>query len=337
MLRRSLFWGIALLVITSGVTLAGDDLGFLPFLLTLVGGLALGHAFVARTFGMQPERAGAAVHVVVALLLAGAIIVVVEFGAPWVSTLPAGGRQVLFVLQMAAIPAAGWIWLALISRVTNLISRRDAARRPVPVLRTWEREGDGDGSGLRFDAVEMRMRSLTLAIIALVVPAGLAAFLLLVVFDDIVMHIGARFAIIALGAALGLPLYAAFAGVMRRRALPCAVAFGNDELRVSVGGATDRIAYTDLQHLLWRPRSDYARVEVRGGGVDRSLITGVVRPPRGFLAELPPLPRRVFRRLELEGLVIERSRRDETVTFSRPGTDSPSARAPGGRRSSSRS
>lgn len=337
MLRRPIVWGAVLLAVALAVTLAGDDLGFFPFLLMLVSGLLIGHAFVAHTFRMTPPRNGTVLHLAVAIVLAAALVVVIEVGGPWLSSLPDAWRAVVVVLQMAAIPAAGWIWLGLISRVTDLLSRRDAAKHPAAILRTWEREESGDGSGLRFEAVEMRMRSLTVAIIALVVPAGLVAFLLLVVFDDIIMHVGTRFAIVGLGVVLGLPLYAGFMRILRRRAVPCAVAFGNDEVRVTVDGATERIAFVDLEHLLWRPRSEYARLEIRGGDVDRSLIAGLVRPPRGILPELPPVPRRVHRRLELAGLTEERSRRDETVTFSRPGTRSPSEPARGARRSSSTS
>ncbi|MFK0403749.1 hypothetical protein ACIQTT_15585 [Microbacterium sp. NPDC090225] len=336
MLRRPLFWGVVLLAAALAATLAGDDLSFFPFLLMLVGGWCFGFAFVGLTLRMPP-RTGVPLHVGVAIVLAALMIVVVEFAGPWLATLHEPVRGVVVVLQMAAIPAAGWIWLGLLSRVTSAVSRRDAAKRPAPVPRTWERAESGDGSELHVDAVEMRMRALTLAMIGMIVPAGLVAFALMVVFDDLAMRLGPRIVIIALGLLVGLPVYFAFTSVARRRSLPSVIAFGNDELRVTVGSVPHRIRYRDVDHLLWRPRSDYARIEVRADDVDLSLLLGLVKPPRGVERGLPDLPKRVFRRLELAGLAVDRSRRDEVVTFSRPGTRSSSAPARDARRSATRS
>lgn len=183
----------------------------------------------------------------------------------------------------------------------------------------------------------MRMRALTLAITGTVLPAGLVAFVLMIVFDDLAMSLGPRIVIVALGLIVGLPVYVVFTAVARRRSVPTVIAFGNDELRLAVGSVDHRIAYRDLDHLLWRPRSDYARIEVRADGVDLSLLLGLVKPLRGVERGLPDLPKRVFRRLELAGLSVERSRRDEVVTFTRPGTRSPSAPGRDARRSATRS
>ena len=336
MLRRPLFWGVVLLAAALAATLAGDDLSFFPFLLMLVGGWCFGFAFVGFTLRM-PNRTGVPLHIGVAVVLAALMIVVVEFAGPWLATLPEPVRAVVVVLQMAAIPAAGWIWLGLLSRVTSAVSRRDAAKRPAPVLRTWERAPSGDGSELRVDAVEMRMRALTLAIVGMILPAGLVAFVLMVVFDDLAMRLGPRIVIIALGLLVGLPVYFVFTASARRRSVPTVIEFGNDELRLTVGPVHHRVPYRDLDRLLWRPRSDYARIEVRAEGVDLSLLLGLVTPPRGVERGLPDLPKRVFRRLELAGLSVDRSRRDEVVTFSRPDTRSSSAPGRDARRSATRS
>ncbi|MFF7293351.1 hypothetical protein ACFY9N_12560 [Microbacterium sp. NPDC008134] len=336
MLRRPIFWGTALLAVAVVVTLAGDDLSFFPFLLMLVGGWCFGYSFVGSTLRM-PARIGMPLHIGAAVVLAALIVVVVEFAGPWLATLPQGARAVLLVLQMAALPAAGWIWLGLISRVTSAIARRDAAKRPAPVPRTWERAANGDGSEVRVRAVQMRMRALTLAIVGMVVPAGLVAFVLMIAFDDLAMRLGPRIVIIALGLLIGLPVYFVFTALARRRAVSCTLAFGDDEFRLAVGAERYVVAYRDLERLLWRARSDYARVEVRAPGVDLSLLVGIVKPPRGVEGGLPAVPKRVFRRLELAGLAVERTRRDDVVVFTRPGTRSPSEPARGARRSASRS
>jgi hypothetical protein len=226
-------------------------------------------------------------------------------------------RAVVVVLQIAAGPAAGWIWLGLLSRLTDLIGRRDAKRRPPPAAPEWEREEGRDGSGVEFTALDLRMGTLTLAIVGVVLVVGLAGTALLIAFDDAVMRVGARLAIILVGVLVGLPVYLLLRGALRRRTLSCGVAFGTDELRIRAGTATHRIPFRHLQHLVWRTRSDYARIEVRGAGVDLSLIAGLAAPSPGRTGELPALPRRVFRRLELAGMRVERSRRDEVVTFRR--------------------
>jgi hypothetical protein len=318
LVRNPLLWGAALLLAAIGFTVAGDDLSFFPFLLMLVGGWCFGFAFVNATLGMVPARNGAVLHLGVAIVLGALVAFVAEFGGALLEPLPAAVRGVAVVLQMAAIPAAGWIWLALIGRVTDFFARRDAKKKPVPVTPDWEREESGDGSVVRFPGIELRMRSLTQAIVAIVVVFGLLGVAALIALDDIVMRMGPRIAILLLGIVVGLPVYLAFTAMLRRRTQQCTVAFGNDELRVRVGEARYTIPFRELELLRWRTRSDYARVEVRGGsGVDLSVVTGITKPPRGFSAELPPLPRRVHRRLELAGLTLEKSRREEVITFRR--------------------
>ena len=317
LVRNPLLWGAVLLLAAIGFTLAGDDLSFFPFLLMLVGGWCFGFSFVNATLGMVPARNGAALHVGVAVVLGAVMIFVTEFGGDLIEPLPESARAVIVVLQMAAIPATGWIWLGVIGRVTDLFARRDAKKRPPPVTPGWEREESGDGSLVRFPGIELRMRALTRAIVAIIAVVGLLGVALLIALDDVVMRMGPRIAIILMGVVIGLPAYLLLTAVLRRRTAPCAVAFGNDELRVRVGDALHRIPFRELEYLRWRCRSDYARIEVRGAGVDLSLFTGLAKPPQGFSAELPALPKRVFRRLELAGLTVEKSRRDEAITFRR--------------------
>lgn len=315
--RVPLLVGTILLLAAIGVTLLGDDLSFFPFLLMLIGGWCFGFAFVNATMEMVPARNGAILHVGVAVVLGAMVAFVIEFGGDLLDPLPETVRGIAVVLQMAAIPATGWIWLGLIGRVTDLFARRDAKKRPPPVTPQWEREESGDGSIVRFPAVELRMRVLTRAIVVIVAVGGLFAVVLMIALDDIVMRMGPRIVIILMGVVVGLPLYLVFTAILRRRTLQCTVAFGNDHLRVRVGSAMHTIPFRDLELLRWRTRSDYARIEVRGAGADLSLITGIAKPPRGFSAELPPLPRRVYRRFELAGLSLEKSRRDEVITFRR--------------------
>ncbi|WEK60422.1 MAG: hypothetical protein P0Y60_14035 [Candidatus Microbacterium colombiense] len=315
--RYPLILGSTLLLAAIGFTVAGDDLSFFPFLMMLVGGWCFGFAFVNRTMDMVPVRGGVVLHVAVAVGLAALLVIVLEFAGDMLSTFPDAARAVVVVLQMAAIPAAGWIWLGLLARVSDLFTRRDAKKPPPPVPPEWERDETGDGSIVKFPALELRMRRLTQMIVVIVVVAGGVTTALLIVLDDVVMRLGARLAILLVGVVIALPVYLVFTAVLRRRTASCSVAFGNDELRVTVGETLHVIAFRDLQHLRWRCRSDYARLELRGPDVDLSLVAGLAKPPAGFSAELPALPRRVFRRLELAGLAMTKERRGEVVTFTR--------------------
>lgn len=326
LVRTSLVVGTVLLLAAIGFTLLGDDLSIFPFLLMLVGGWCFGFAFVNATLGMVPARNGAILHLGVAIVLGAVLAFVVEFGGDLIEPFPDEVRGIAVVLQLAAIPATGWIWLALISRVTDLFGRRDAKKRPSPLAPEWEREESGDGSIVRFPAVELRVRTLTQAIVGITVVGGLLGVALVIALDDIVMRMGPRMMILFLGITVALPVYLVFTAILRRRTVPCTVAFGNDELRVGVGDELHRIPFRELEFLRWRCRSDYARIEVRGAGADLSLFAGLAKPPRGFSAELPALPRRVYRRLELAGFTLEKARRGEVITFRGP--SEPASRAP---------
>ncbi|CAH0171622.1 hypothetical protein [Microbacterium foliorum] len=315
--------GVGLLVAAIAWTLAGGDLDFFPFLLMLLGGFGIAFSFVNATMEMRPARVGVIVHVVVAAALAATVLVMIEFdGAELLADLPEPARAIALVLQIAAGPATGWILLGLLSRVTDLFRRRDTEKRPAPVAPVWQREYTADGSGVDFPAVPLRMRTLTMAIVVIVVVVGLAGTALLIALDGAGMLFGPRIAVIVVGAGLALPVYLVLLAVTRRRTLVCAVAFGDDELRIRAGASTHRILFRDLQTLVWRTRSDYARIEVQGttaegAAVDLSLIAGLAKAPAGRTSELPAVPRRVFRRLELAGMTVQRTRRDEVVTFRR--------------------
>lgn len=326
LVHNPLVWGAVLLLVAIWFTLAGDDLSFFPFLLMLVGGWCFGFAFVNATLGMVPARNGAILHVGVAVVLGALVAFVIEFGGDLLDPFPEWVTGIAVVLQLAAIPAAGWIWLGIIGRITDLFARRDAKKRPPLVSSDWEREASGDGSIVRFPAIELRLHTLTQAIVAIVVVVGLFGVAILIALDDIVMRMGPRIAIVLMGIVVGLPVYLVFTAILRRRTQACTVAFGNDELRVRVGDEVHTIHFRELEFLRWRCRSDYARIEVRGAGVDLSLFAGLAKPPRGVSAELPALPRRVYRRLELAGLALENTRRGEVITFRGP--SEPASRPP---------
>ena len=329
LVSSSLTWGLVLLAAASALTLATGDLDILQLLLMLVGGWCFGFAFVNAT--MRMPRNGAVLHIAVAVVLGALMIFITEYDGRLIEPLPEAVRGIFVVLWMAAIPATGWIWLGLLGRITDALTRRERKNAPVRVAPEWERDEQGDGSFVQFAAIEMRLRHLTIAIVGIVVVVGLLELAILIWLGDVVLNLGPRMLIIVIGLILCLPAYLVLTAVLRRRTQRCTIAFGNDEVRIGVGAKASVIRHSDLEYLRWRGRSDYARVEIRGAGVDLSLFTGIAKAPAGRTAELPPLPRRVFRRLELAGLIVEKSRRDEVITFRRAVGTLPGEKYPGRR------
>lgn len=310
--------GAALLAGAVGWTLASGDLGFFGFLMMLIGGWAVAFAFVNATLEMRPPALGAVVHGGVAAALTVLMYWLIEHGKEPIAALPETARAVAVVLQIAAGPAIGWIWLGLLSRITSVFQRRDVARRPARVAPVWQRDESGDGSVVEVAAIQARLRVITTWIVATVLVGGFGCVILLIALDDVALQAGPKIAVIVVGAVIALPAYLLFLAVVRRRTVSCSVAFGNDELGIRTDSVVHTIAFPQIERLVWRTASDYARVEVVGAGVDLSLIVGLAKAGAGRTAELPVLPRRVFRRLERAGLVVERGRRDDIVTFRRP-------------------
>lgn len=321
LLGNPLVWATVLLATAWGLTWGGDDLGFWSFLCMILGGWCVGVAVVSATDAMRPARIGLAVHAGVAVVLGLGMSVLVMHAGEVLSGLPTPVRAVLLVLQIAAAPAVCWIWLGLLARLIAPLGRRRAISTATAVAPEWARDPGGDGSGIEIRAIPIRMRVIAAAIVGVVLVLAAAGTALLIAVDDAVMRMGPRLAIIAIGVLVGLPAYLVLTAILRRRTITCAVTFGRDELRLRIGDEWRVIPYRDLRELVWRTRSDYARVEVRGGGVDVSLVVGLAKPSPGRTAELPELPRRVLRRLQQEGMVVDRPRRDGPVTLRRAGRD----------------
>lgn len=307
--------GVVLLVAAFIAMLITNDLGIVQLLLMLVGGWCLGFAFVNLTFRMRRNRLF--LHIAGAIVISAEGFAMIEFGGPLLAALPEPAGAALVVVQMAGITAVGWIWLGLLGRATDALTRRERRNAPTRSAPEWERDESGDGSFVSVRAIELRMHQIVLAIIAVVLVVSGAGLALLIAFDDSVSHLGPRLSIVLIGIVLGFPAYAVISAVLRRRTEECTIAFGNDEVRITVGATASVVRFSDLEHLRWRCDSDYARVELRGSGVDLSLFTGLAKAAPGRTAQLPPLPRRVFTRLEQAGLVVARSRRGDVVTFSR--------------------
>lgn len=301
---------------------ANGDFAFPGFLATLVAGWLCGFWFVGRTLETREPWHGAVTHAAVAIALVPAMIAMVEL-LP--GLLPSGAVSATFaVVQMAVVPAAGWIWITLIGRISSL-ARRPADR--TPAVPAWE--SDGQGTVLRFTAVPVTMARLRWLVAAATAAAGIAAALALIATGDLAERLGARIVIIVFGVALALPAYLLVVRTLRRRTVPCSVRLVRDRMRIEIGATVHEFAIRELDLLRWRTDGDTAGVEVRAPGVDVSLIVGVARPAPGIAAQLPPLSGRMIRVLSGSRLVSEGSRHGVTTLL--PPRDADRARRRSGR------
>lgn len=280
---------------------------FPPYLLTLLTGWLCGFAFVGFTLGMARKPWGVALHVLGALVT-GALLSWVTFADSSVlKDLPGTARSLLLFVQLGAIPGVAWIWLALLGRVTVLASKPAKGAKPPRITPGWE--ATRKGTQVRFSAIPMPMRTFTVIIAAVVLVVGALVVILLSTVDWFLKTGSAQVIILVVGVVFALPAYTLFRSIVGRTTIPCSISFNEDCLRVEAGHEASVVPYSELERLIWRCDSDYARVEVQGGGHDISLIVGVARMPNSVLPQLPPLSQRTLARLAQAGFEVQRTRR----------------------------
>ncbi|MDQ1128714.1 hypothetical protein [Microbacterium sp. SORGH_AS_0888] len=301
--RHPLSWAA---VCATGAAILAPGLGLdLPvYLLILASGFLCGYWFVGLTLRDARPRRGLLVHVIVAVLLVPLFVLLVEVMP---GLLPRGApRTALAFVSMGVVPAAGWIWLGLISRVTGWVRSRE--RRVVQATAEWEHEAGV--AIVHVGAVRLSMRALALGIAVAIALGGSMAVVVLIAVDDIVTRwFSPQLAVVLFGGAIALPVYGVLAALVRRRTSPCTIAFDRGVLRITVGGERRELAFRDIRLLRWRQTSEYARLEVRVASRSETLLIGMARQAPGVAAALPPLPRRVEAELVRSGLQASRTRR----------------------------
>lgn len=285
------------------------DGGFFSYLMSVVAGALCGIWFVNLTVRM-PHPTGAIAHLVTAIALAPAMFAAIELVPRWLT--PGTPRAVYTGILFALPPAAGWVWITLISRITAFLSRRTRAQPRVPL--TWE--NDGDAVIVRFRAIPMRMRELTVWMVATIVVTGAVVTTALIMFSAVVERLGPRLLILALGVLFAFPAYLIVTALLRRRSVEASVRVSRDRMWITTGEATHALRLSEIERLRWGTTSDYARLEVTAPGVDLVLLVGIAKQADGLASELPPLPGRTLRLAETEGLEKTTSRRG-LVTLSR--------------------
>lgn len=161
------------------------------------------------------------------------------------------------------------------------------------------------------------MGTLGWIIAAVVVVVGSVTTITLIA-TDLIRYISSGTLLVFLsGTVIALPAYFTLTALLKRKTVTCSVEFAPDHVQIDDDTDIIRLGLADLDRFLWRCESDYARLEVRGGGHDISLITGIARVPPTVLPELPKLPDEIACRLAAVGLVQQRTRRAGVTVFKR--------------------
>ncbi|MDT3329578.1 hypothetical protein Q9S78_02735 [Microbacterium sp. KSW-18] len=296
--------GLALFALAVAVVLAASDLDIWSILLAVVGGWALGAAFVGAV-----ERLGAAgliVHVVVASA-AGAVLATVGSwgdlqGSPVL-------RAVVVAGGIALAPASAWIWIALLGRV---LGRIRVGRRPSPPSTLDWRAAPAGGAAVEVRAVSMSMRGLAAGIVLAIIAAAVLVIAVLIGLSDVFPRLGPRSLVVLVALPFAGLAYLALWAVVQHRSATYTITFGASDVRIANAGREERFAYRDIDLLRWRERGEYARLEVRTATTHRTLLVGLTRTPA-----LPPLSRRTVGLLEAEGLTAQVSRDRALTTYRR--------------------
>lgn len=296
--------GVALLSLAAAIVSLTRDLEIWSILATILGGWALGAAFVAAM-----ERLGAAglvLHVVVAIAAGAAGTTI----GSWPT--PPGDRVLAAIVVVGGIalaPAAGWVWLTLFG---GLLGRVRVGRRPTdPPSLEWRAAPTG-GAVVEVRAVPMSARSLAGMIALATVAAAIPVMVVLIGFSDVVARWGPRAFVVLVALPFAGLVYLCLRVYVGSRSVSYTIVFGSADVAVASADREERFAYREIELLRWRERGEFARLEVRTAMRHRTLLIGLTRGPA-----LPPLSRRSVGLLEAEGLRVQISRDRQLTTYRR--------------------
>ncbi len=313
LLGHSLLW--AVLCGLAAIPLLGSAFDFGGFLLCLIAGWLVGHAVVRSVTGLRSIALSFSLHIGVAAVAGVALYLLSRGLIPDIVD-----ASVTTAIAFAAVPAAGWIWLTLLGRVSGLVradSDRRAARRVPP---EWTRTNDV--WELRLPVVVVRLSTYRAVIGIFFAAAAGVLSVFVVVFSDVAMRMSPLMIVVVLGWLVGLPIYGAILLLARARTVDALVRVTRGRLVIERRTDATRVvdlAFAEVQALRWAGRETPSRIEVRPvAGSDLVLLFGLARRPAGMSATLPPLPSGLRGRLAEAGLSARPSRgRDADGYFRR--------------------
>ncbi|WP_298875374.1 hypothetical protein [uncultured Microbacterium sp.] len=313
-----LLWAVVCAL--AAVPLLGTPFDFGGFLLCLAAGWLLAHALVGGLLSLRPAAQSFSLHIVLAVA-AGVALFALTRGVTPAPVDPAVTTAVSF----AAVPAAGWVWLTLIGRVSGLV-RADSARRAARLVPPeWTRTPDA--WELRLPVVPVRLSTYRLVLGILVAGGGGALLAFVIGFSDTAMRMSPLAIVVVLGWLVGLPVYGGLVLSARSRTVEVMVRVGVDRIRVERmpdAAPIADLALSELRAIRWAALETPTRLELRpmiGPGL--VLLFGLARRPAGMAASLPALPSGLRRRLSEAGLAARASReRGGDALLTREGTAS---------------
>lgn len=341
-----LTWALAAFVAALPWTLAGNGADLIPLLCLLASGFFAGLVVMRLLARIPSERAALWAHVGVAagFVLYGALVVPRYSEAMnWLELwLPRPVVTLLMAVGMAAVTAAGVVWVTLLGRLLAAIPSGRANSLPAP-----EWEGLSSGARADFSAVPMTRRAFLWIASGCTLLALAAAVVVFVLVEPVVSRWSPRLLLLAFGSCLLFPVYLAGRGYLRARTRDCSVVCARGRIELSIGAARAAgraagrraaqsaapegtrlvVPFRDLDALAWCAVGDAARIELRWGGQQRSLLVGIAKPLPGKRAALPELSKRVRAELRAAGLEeLPSPRRPDMRRYARPGTENAAPR-----------
>lgn len=309
--------GVALLIpallapvcLLAAAPLLRGDGDFWGFLLSLIGGWLAAVAAVGVLLAVRPLALSMVLHVALGVALALLLWVLTQTAGT--DALPPAVRT---VVGLAAAPAAGWVWLTLLGRITGSPGRRSARRAATLVPVEWQQDARGWSLRLRVSPMRRHAFVTTIVIAWLIATAALSTFI--VVFSDLAQRMSPMVMLFLLGWIVGMPGYLIVRGIVRARTV--AVELRIDDRSLRVRRTDDEVALFDapltgVRRLRWASDSPPTRIELTPvDGEPIVLLVGMARRPRDASPTLPPLPPHLRRTLDRAGLPEKTRRRPRT-------------------------
>lgn len=126
---------------TAATALIEPDLAFGGYLMAFIAGWLAAFAVIGGVLRIEPQRLWMAVHVALGVAM-GLLLYLLTARSALRAAVPPALKPAFLVLQMGAVPAAGWVWITFIGRISAAV-KADPDRRAAQLKEPeWFKEGD---------------------------------------------------------------------------------------------------------------------------------------------------------------------------------------------------